>query len=153
MPTVIFCKAVSYWDLSFMLQSHVLINKTIAKLTIAKKKKKIERLNLQLSHCKRAAGKMVLGYSDFKESQVRLTQNWKGKKIPYFGYWTSEFRLRCKWEQSKADLICAILSKMSKTLSGNEEQPKALVPSGDNSSHGPWLICQDVEFHTFLRLF
>lgn len=68
-----------------MLQSHILINKTIPKLTIAKKKKKkIERLKLQLSHCKRAAGKMVLGYSDFKESQVRLTQNWKGKKNTLF---------------------------------------------------------------------
>lgn len=67
-----------------MLQSHVLINKTIAKLTIAGKKKKIERLKLQLSHCKRASGKMVLGYSDFKETQVRLTQNWKGKKNTLF---------------------------------------------------------------------
>lgn len=91
--------------------------------------------------------------SDFKEPQVRLTQNWKGKKIPYFGYWISELRLRCKWEQSKADLICAILSKMSKTLSGNEKHLKALVPSGDNSAHGPWLTCKDVEFHTFLLLF
>ena len=67
--------------------------------------------------------------------------------------WKSELRPRCKWEQSKADLIWATLSKMPKAYSGNEEEPKHRCSLGIPASHRPQPICQDVEFHTFLWLF
>lgn len=67
--------------------------------------------------------------------------------------WKSELWPGCKREQSKADLIWATLSKMPKAYSGNEEEPEHGCSLGTPASHRPQPICQDVEFHTFLRLF
>lgn len=97
-------------------------------------------------------GKWCWGTVTLRNLKSDWHRTGKVKEIPYFGYWISEFRLRCKWEQSKADLFCAIL-RCQRIFLAMRNTPKHWCPLGTALLMGHGSYVRMLSFTPFYGFF